>query len=81
MTSASPALFRSLTTGTGYSRAIVTQRESDGDVIGTWTLASLGLVEQTINGLDDDLPGLNLSFSFGALGSQQVLLPTFAGTS
>ncbi len=70
MTSASPALFRSLTTGTGYSRAIVTQRESDGDVIGTWTLASLGLVEQTINGLDDDLPGLNLSFSFGSLGSQ-----------
>ncbi len=70
MTSASPALFKSLTSGSTYSRAIVTQRETDGTVIGTWTLSSLGVVDQDIVGQDDALPGLNLSFSFGVLGSQ-----------
>ncbi len=70
MTGASPALFRTLTTGSAYSRGIITQRQTDGTVAAAWTLAVVSPLSQTIDGQDDNLPALNLSFSFGTLGSK-----------
>ena len=69
MSSASPLLFKALTTGSVYATAKLTQRDTTGSVTGTWSMRVAAVVDQRLNASEDSLPVLDLDFDFSTLST------------